>query len=186
MSRPPLTPRIGPLPAEVRDEEANELLADVKASAAPASNIFSTLVRHPGLFRNWLPLPGELMNAGTLAARDRELLILRAVWLCGAEYPWAQHREISRSIGISDEEIARVREGASAGWDPFESALMRAVDELHAEGRISDATWQVLAERYDERQLIELPMLVGHYHMVAFTTNSLGVPLEPGLEGFDE
>ena len=28
-------------------------------------------------------------------------------------------------------------------------------------------------------------MLVGHYHMVAFTLNSLGVPLEPGLAGFE-
>ena len=27
-------------------------------------------------------------------------------------------------------------------------------------------------------------MLVGHYHMVAFTLNSLGVELEPGVEGF--
>ena len=26
-------------------------------------------------------------------------------------------------------------------------------------------------------------MLVGHYHLVAFALNSLGVQLEPGLEG---
>ena len=28
-------------------------------------------------------------------------------------------------------------------------------------------------------------MLVGHYHMVAFTLNSLGVQREPGVPGFD-
>jgi len=27
-------------------------------------------------------------------------------------------------------------------------------------------------------------MLVGHYHMVAMTLNSLGVQLDPGLAGF--
>jgi hypothetical protein len=27
-------------------------------------------------------------------------------------------------------------------------------------------------------------MLVGHYHLVAFTLNSLGVQLEPGVDGF--
>jgi hypothetical protein len=27
-------------------------------------------------------------------------------------------------------------------------------------------------------------MVIGHYHMVAFTLNSLGVELEPGVEGF--
>ena len=39
-------------------------------------------------------------------------------------------------------------------------------------------TWSALAARYDERQLIEVPMLVGHYHLMAFTLNSLGVQLE--------
>ena len=61
---------------------------------------------------------------------------------------------------------------------------MRAADELHSDARISDGTWSKLAERYDEKQLIEVPMLVGHYHMVAFTLNTLGVPLEDGLAGF--
>jgi 4-carboxymuconolactone decarboxylase len=179
--------RIAPLPEAEQDEQQRELLSGVTASSAPASNIFSTLVRHPGLFRRWLPFGGKLLGGGKLPARDRELLILRTGWLCRAEYEWAQHREISRSIGITDEEIARVREGADAdGWDPFEATLMRAADELHSDYRVSDETWATLAERYDEKQLVEVPMLVGHYHMVAFTLNTLGVPLEPGLAGFDE
>jgi alkylhydroperoxidase family enzyme len=184
---PSQTPRIPPLPPEERDAEARELLDGVTAGAAPAANIFSTLVRHPGLFRRWLPFGGKLLGGGKLPARDRELLILRTGWLCKAEYEWAQHREISKSIGIGDEEIARVREGADApGWDDFDATLLRAADELHAQARIGDDTWAKLAERYDQKQLIEVPMLVGHYHMVAFTLNSLGVPLEDGLAGFEE
>jgi alkylhydroperoxidase family enzyme len=179
--------RIPPLPPDEQDEQANELLSGVSAQGAPAANIFATLVRHPGLFRRWLPFGGKLLGGGKLPARDRELLILRTGWLCEAEYEWAQHREISKSIGISDEEIERVRAGADAdGWDPFEATLIQAADELHAEASISDDTWAKLAEHYDERQLIEVPMLVGHYHMVAFTLNSLGVPLEPGLAGFEQ
>jgi len=52
---------------------------------------------------------------------------------------------------------------------------------LHALARISDPTWATLAATYDERQLIELCMVIGHYHLVAFTLNSLGVELDPGL-----
>ena len=179
--------RIPPLAPEEQDEQAKELLDGVSAAGAPAANIFATLVRHPGLFRRWLPFGGKLLGGGKLPARHRELLILRTGWLCNAEYEWAQHREISKSIGISDEEIARVRDGPEAGgWDPFEATLMRAADELHAEARIWDGTWTKLAERYDEQQLIEVPMLVGHYHMVAFTLNTLGVPLEDGLAGFEQ
>jgi alkylhydroperoxidase family enzyme len=178
-------PRIAPLPAQEQDEQARELLSGVNVGGAPAANIFTTLVRHPGLFRRWLPLGGKLLS-GKLPARDRELLILRTGWLCRAEYEWAQHREIARSIGIPDDEIERVRGGADAdGWDPFDATLLRAADELHADARISDDTWAALSERYDETQLIEVPMLVGHYHMVAFTLNTLGVPLEPGLAGFE-
>jgi 4-carboxymuconolactone decarboxylase len=178
-------PRIPPLAESEQDEQARELLAGVKVRDAPASNIFATLVRHPGLFRRWLPLGGKLL-AGKLPARDRELLILRTAVLCQAEYEWGQHRLIGLAVGLSEAEIERVREGADAeGWDDFDAVLLRAAEDLHASARISDATWQTLSSRYDERQLIEVPMVVGHYHMVAFALNALGVELESGVAGFE-
>lgn len=186
MTPRPETPRIPALPAADRDDQAQELLGGVGGLTGPASNIFDTLVRHPGLFRKWLPFGGKLLS-GKLPARDRELLILRTGWLCRSAYEWGQHVLIARSVGITDEEIARVVQGSDApGWDPFERALLMAADELHDDACISDATWAALAERYDERQLIELPMLVGHYHMVAFTLNSLGVTREEGVPGLPE
>lgn len=179
-------PRIPPLPDGELDEQQRELLAGVRVQGAPASNIFATLVRNPGLFRRWLPFGGKLL-AGKLPPRDRELLILRTAVLCSADYEWGQHRLIGHSVGISEEEIDRIRSGPEAdGWDPFDALLLQAADELHRDACIGDATWASLAERYDERQLIEVPMLVGHYHMVAFTLNSLGVPLEEGVEGLDQ
>jgi 4-carboxymuconolactone decarboxylase len=178
-------PRIPPLPPDEQDDQARELLAGVQVADAPASNIFATLVRHPGLFRRWLPLGGKLLT-GKLPARDRELLILRTAVLCHADYEWGQHRLIGRSCGIAEEEIARIRSGSEAeGWAAFDAALLRAAEELHDTANIADATWEALAERYDERQLIEVPMLVGHYHMVAFTLNALGVELEPGVAGLE-
>src|SRR5436309_2983836 len=144
MSQRPDSPRIPPLTADERDEQQRELLGGVDGITGPASNIFDTLVRHPGLFRRWLPFGGKLLS-GKLPARDRELLILRTGWHCRSAYEWGQHVLMAGSVGISD------------------------------------TTWAALADRYDERQLIEVPMLVGHYHMVAFTLNSLGVQREDGV-----
>jgi alkylhydroperoxidase family enzyme len=173
----PAAPRIPPLPEASFDDTTRELLG--QATVGPASNIFATLVRHPGLFRRWLPFGGKLL-AGKIPDRERELLILRTGWHCGSAYEWAQHVRIARTAGLSDDAIGRVRDGPDApGWDPFDACLLRAADELHADSCVSDATWEALAERYDERQMIELPMLVGHYHLVAFALNSLGVQVEP-------
>jgi len=180
----PTAPRIAPLADAEFDEQARELLAGVDPQAV-AANIFTTLVRHPGLFRRWLPFGGKLL-AGRLPARERELAILRTGWLCRSEYEWGQHVVLARRLGISDAEIARVREGPQAsGWTPLEAALLRAADELHAGACIGEGTWRELAAHLDERQLIEVPMVIGHYHLVAFTLNSLGVQREPGVPGFD-
>ena len=177
--------RIAPVDPAEADGQTVELLALVSGPAGGAANIFATLVRHPGLFRRWLPFGGKLLS-GRLSARHRELLILRTGWNCQAEYEWGQHVVIGRAAGISDAEIGRIKAGPEApGWAPFDAVLLRAADELHTQNCITDATWAALAAELDEKQLIEVPMLVGHYHLVAFTLNSLGVQPEPGLPGFD-
>jgi alkylhydroperoxidase family enzyme len=151
--------------------------------ANPESNIFTTLIRAEGLTRRWLPFAGKLLN-GKLPARDRELLVLRTAWNCQAEYEWAQHVAVGLAAGLTQEEIDRVPAGPGAEWSEFDAYLLRAADELHRDWCISDDTWAVLAARYDTQQLIELPMLVGQYHMVAMTLNTLGVAIDEGLPGF--
>ena len=137
------------------------------------------------MFRKWSPFGGKLL-AGKLPARQRELLILRTGWRCQAAYEWGQHVRVGLAAGLTDAEIERVKAGPDdAGWDPFDAVLLRAADELHDDACITDATWQALAARYDTQQLIEVPMVVGHYHMVAFTLNSLGVQREPGVVGLE-
>jgi 4-carboxymuconolactone decarboxylase len=180
---PDPAPRIPPLTDEL-DDQARELV-DLVAGGPAAQNIFTTLVRHPGLFRRWIPFAGKLL-AGKLPARDRELLILRTGYRCGSVYEWGQHVVIGRAAGITEDELPRIQEGPEAdGWSARDAVLLRAADELHDDSCISDATWHALTAIYDEPQMIEIPMLVGHYHLVAYTLRSLGVQREPGVPGFD-
>ena len=180
----PTRPRLAPLGPDELDENQADALAGVGGMGSTV-NIFSTLVRHPGLFRKWLPFGGKLLS-GRLPARDRELLVLRVGWRCQAEYEWAQHVVIGRAAGLTDVEIERIKDGPDAsGWSAEDAMLLRAADELKDDSCITDATWAALAERYDERQLIEIPMVVGHYLLVSCALNSLGVQLEEGMEGFD-
>jgi 4-carboxymuconolactone decarboxylase len=169
-------PRVPPLPPAERDEQAEQLLA--MAGERAELNIFTTLVRNPRVFKRWVPFGHILLN-GTLPARDRELLVLRVAHRSASAYEWSHHERIALDVGLDQAEIVAVREGPDrAGWSAFDAALLRAVDELLDDYRISDSTWEVLAGRYDDQLLIEVPMLVGHYTMLAQTLNSLGVPAD--------
>ncbi len=180
-------PRIEPLP----EQDWNDELRPILEATPPGfdarlgdNNIFPTLARHEQLFRAWLPFGGFLLGRGVLGARERELLILRTGFNCASDYEWGQHVRIAEALDIAPEEIARVAEGPDApGWSAADATLLRAADELHARSKIADDTWASLAETHDERALLEIAMLVGHYHMVAFALNSAGVQLDDGLTG---
>lgn len=182
-----MPPRIPPLPVDEREPRVQELLdgAGLTRPDGDALNIFTTLIRHPRLFKRWMAFGGTILMGGEIPARERELLVLRTGWLCRSEYEWGQHVIIGKAAGLTDDEITRITEGPdAAGWSEFDATLLRAADELHQDARISDATWDALAARYDTHQLIEVPMLVGQYHLVAFTLNTLGVERDPGVDGF--
>ncbi len=182
-----MTERIPPTTAADRDERTEELLASFRREDGTDLNIFATLAHHPKLLKRWSAFGGTLLYSGSLPGRDRELLILRTAWLCKAEYEWGQHVLIGRDAGISEEDIDRIPgDQISDDLEPKDRALLQAADELHEHARIIDETWQALARDYDYQQLIEVCMIVGQYHMVAFTLNSLGIELEetPGLARF--
>ncbi len=145
--------------------------------------IFLVLMRHWRLFRAWLSFAARLMPFGRLDRRDTELAILRVGWLCRCRYEWGQHVAIGLRVGLSPQQIASVPQGADAAcWEPRQAALLRATDELHRERILCADTWQALAAHYDERQLLELCLLIGHYEMLAGTLNSLGLPLDASAE----
>ncbi|KAB2342989.1 carboxymuconolactone decarboxylase family protein [Actinomadura rudentiformis] len=171
---PAETPRISPLP----QDEWSDLLKVVAETTGPL-NIFTTLGRHPALFESWIGFGSMLLLKGTLSARDRELAILRTAHHRSCSYEWHHHHRLGLEAGLTEAEIAALRldlDGHS--WSADDRMVLAAADDLHARGTVSDATWAELAGRFGERELIELVMLIGHYHLLAFTLNSLRVQPE--------
>jgi hypothetical protein len=82
---------------------------------------------------------------------------------------------------LTSDEIDTVPLGPDAGrWTSHEAALLRACDELQAHCQIDDETWAVLADRYDERQMVELLLLIGAYRAITYVHNCVGMqPRDP-------
>jgi alkylhydroperoxidase family enzyme len=180
-------PRVAPLADDEMDAETRALLGATSGDLrhGPIHNIFRTLAHQPKLLKRWLVFGAHVLAKSTLPARERELAILRIGWRCGSEYEWGQHVAIGRESGLSDDEIRRVAKGPGApGWNAFDAAILRAVDELHDDSFLSDASWNLLTARWSTEQVIDFIFAVGQYTLVSMALNSLGVQLDAGVEGF--
>lgn len=173
------TPRIGVVDPDNLDPAQAEMLA-----SRPDYNIYKTLAHHPELYARWSPIGRALLNNENISARHREMAMLRMGWLCQAEYEWAQHARIAHdNVGMSEEEIHRIAEGADAeGWSDIDRAVIRMADELRYDAMISDATWATLTETYTEQQVTDLLFTAAQYQLVSMALNSLGVQLDPELD----
>jgi 4-carboxymuconolactone decarboxylase len=146
-------------------------------------NIFKVLMQNPKLARSWSRFAGYIMGGQSLPARDREIAILRIGWLNQAPYEWEQHVRISKSIGLTDDEIDRITKGPKAGWNRHEAALIQAADDLYERSVVSDEVWQQLSERYSVEQMMDAVFTIGQYNLVSWALNSFGVPLDDFLPG---
>ena len=147
-----------------------------RATGTRPPHLFLTLGRHRRLFRGWLRFAGRLMPRGRLPRRDTELVILRVAHLRGCAYEWEHHVRIGRRAGIGPADLARVADGpGAAGWSARERAILAAVDELHATGDLGDAAWDPLRGHLDDRDLIELVLLAGHYELLATAITTLRI-----------
>ncbi len=178
-------PRISALQEGHWDGAAAEIMKPFLAQGR-VFNIFKTLANHPSLARRWMVFANHILGKSTLNNRDREMLILRIGYLCQAGYEWGQHVQISRNIGMSDDEIRLCKTGPdTAGISELDGFLLSAADELHADAHVSDATWTGLSKHYNTQQLMDVVFTVGQYNLVSMALNSFGVQLDEGLPGWD-
>jgi alkylhydroperoxidase family enzyme len=178
-------PRIAPLTEAEWTSEQRKLLQPFYEEGK-TYNVLGTMAQHWDAAQKFLGWAYHVMGGtSTLPPRDRELLILRTGWLCQSEYEWGQHVLFAKAAGLTETEIARIKEGADAvGWSPFDANLLRAANELHKDAFISDQTWTALSERYNTKQLMDVVFAVGQYQLVSMSLNTFGVQLDKGVKGF--
>jgi alkylhydroperoxidase family enzyme len=171
-------PRIAPLSDAEMGEDQKEALKDFGPNIL---NIFRTLVRAPKALTRFNAWGGYVLSRrNDLAEREREIVILRVGFLCKSGYEFTQHTRMGLAAGLTADDIARIKQGAGAGWSPADAALIRAADELHADQFVTDDTWRALAAHFTEKQCMDVVFTVGQYTQVSMMLNTFGVQLDAG------
>jgi alkylhydroperoxidase family enzyme len=180
------TPRIRPLEPPYAPDVAQRLAKWMPpGSGMDPLVLFRTFARHPELDGRLRALGSGLLSKSSLPLRVRELVILRATARCRSEYEWGVHvTAFSAAAGLDEAAVQATVLPPDALGSGDDHAVMRFVDELHDTGRVSEPTWGALARRFDETQLLELVVLAGFYHLIAFVTNAAELPREPWARPF--
>jgi alkylhydroperoxidase family enzyme len=150
-----------------------------RVSDSGPPNIFTTLGQHPRLFRVWLRYSAQLMPFGKLPRRDTELVILRVAWTCRSAYEWQQHVPIGLRAGLTPEEVGGLADNLPANsFTERQRALIAASDELLTQRTLSDTTWNALEATLNNRDAIELCLLIGNYQGLASAIGGLAIEPE--------
>ncbi|MBV8788997.1 MAG: carboxymuconolactone decarboxylase family protein [Mycobacterium sp.] len=166
--------RLQPLPADQWDEATRQALSAMRG--ADTNNALSTFAHHPALAKAFLRFNVHLLMSSTLPPRIRELAILRVAHRRDCAYEWSHHVRMAKDEGITDDQIDAVKRGEAT--DPFDRAVITAVDELDEYSRMSDQTWAALGEHLNDQQRMDFIFTVGCYALLAMAFNTFGVELE--------
>src|SRR4051795_9131815 len=84
--------RISPLPAAEWTDAHRDALGPMGRGGDQTIDVFKTCLRNLQLCRAWMPFARYILGADNgIAAREKEMLILRTSALCNADYDWGHH-----------------------------------------------------------------------------------------------
>jgi alkylhydroperoxidase family enzyme len=151
------------------------------------SNVFRALLHSPSATAGFYGMLNALLFQNKVAARTRELVILRIGWRTGSEYVFCNHVRFSRELRIPDGEILGVRDPQRChAYSETDRTVLHLADELHESAEVTRSTWAALEKAFTSDELVELLLIGGFWRMAAGFVNSAKIPLDAGVPSWPE
>lgn len=181
--------RIEPLEPPYQLAVEEQLAAMMPTGVAPIAlfRVFARNLAMAQAMHGWGTY--ALSRSLSLSLREREIVIDRTCARCGCEYEWGVHVAFfAERAGFDATQLWSLTFGTADDgcWSDRERLLIEVVDALHADADIGDELWGRCAAALTDQELLDLLMLCGWYHAVAFAANATRVPLEPGAPRFED
>jgi 4-carboxymuconolactone decarboxylase len=162
--------------------ELAELIGKVRAGRRGALiNVYKLLLHTPPLAGCWLDLISAARYQTELDGRLREIVIVRVGYLNRTTYVVKQHvPQLTAPEGLTKQEC-----DALADWrdSKFFSARERAAlayaDAMTRDVAVPDSVFEALRPHFNERQIVELTVLIGTYNMHTRVFMALQIDPEP-------
>lgn len=158
------------------DQEAREILAGL-----PPLNIVRMFAGAPAALRPLTDLGQANLLHAELDPRLRQIAILTVARVSDSEYERAQHENVSRALGLADEEISAAVGGDLDRLDEPAQLVGRFAEQIARDVSADEATTAAVLELLGRRQATELVVCCAYYCAVARIIATCGVELEDTL-----
>ena len=160
-------------------DQAPAAYADLLKSRHPL-NLYRMLPHASTAAPGFLKMGGALLRENEIDSQLREIVILRVGMLSGASYEVHQHKRVARSVGLSEEKIAAIEQGAEAAvFSDLERLILRFTDTVVHDVKAPDELFNSVLEHLNHRQMAELVLTIGFYMMVSRFLENFEVDIEP-------
>jgi 4-carboxymuconolactone decarboxylase len=171
-----------PLIQEQDHPELAELIQKLSAGRrGKLINIYRMLLNSPALAESWFNHSNAVRWKTTLDGRLREIVIIRMGHLTRSQYVLRQHVP---SLALADG-LTLAECDALADWRPTslfserERAALAYADTMTRDIEVPDVIFAEIKRHFDQRQIVELTVLIGSYNMNARVLQALQLDLEP-------
>jgi alkylhydroperoxidase family enzyme len=169
---------------DVEDSPALKDLADRIRAARRGRviNVYRLLLHSPPLAETWFDHNNAVRWDTGLDGRLREMVIIRVGYLARAKYVVGQHvPKLALAEGLSLAECEALKDWQDANlFSPRDRAVLAYTDAMTRDIEVPDAVFEPLREYFDDRQLVELTVLIGTYAMHVRVFEALKLDPEQG------
>jgi alkylhydroperoxidase family enzyme len=144
-------------------------------------NLFRALTHNPEASRSFLGLAQYIRHRSKLDPRLRELAILQVGYSAKSPYEYSHHIKIGYDFGVTDADIHGIvaeTNGKPTGFTPLEKAVLKAARELTAHPSLSDETFNQLKQGLDNKEIVDLLMVIAIYCGVVRLLAALQIDVE--------
>jgi 4-carboxymuconolactone decarboxylase len=171
-----------PLLDDETNPELAELIATLRAGRrGTLINVYRLLLHSPPLAESWFGHSNAVRWKTDLSGRLRELVILRVASLLSADYIVNQHiPELTAPEGLGEAELAELAHWRMATcFNEKERAALAYADTMTRDIVVPDAVFDELKRQFNDRQIVELTVLIGSYNMNARVLTALDIDPQP-------
>ena len=163
--------------------EHQEFFDSIASSRGSVRGPYGVLLHSPDLAARVAHTGSYVRFDLDISEAHREIIICATAREIRQQYEFSAHARLARQAGVSEDVVSAIATGkAPDGLSGIEASLVKYVQELSRNHKISDETFNAVSGHFGMQKTVEITALIGHYLLVGQILSAFEVDLPDGVQ----